>query len=96
MAPVDARIVSRIVSTLTEGAKYELSGLEHVGWTGADDATLATYHDGARFADYFDEDGQYLGADFHGVEPTFAGVPRPQPKMVDVRIDRGDGRGRPR
>ena len=54
--------------TLIAGNIYDVTTLEHVGWTGGD----GTGHDGYSAGDYFDPHGRYLGPDAHGIEPTFS------------------------
>jgi hypothetical protein len=53
--------------TLTKGNKYDLATLDCTGWTEGD----GSGHEGYHVSDYF-RDGVYLGADEHGIEPTFA------------------------
>lgn len=48
---------------LIKGTKYDTDTLTLTGWTGP--------HDGLSCWDYFDGDGEYLGADDDGVEPLF-------------------------
>jgi hypothetical protein len=38
-----------------------------IGWTVGD----GSGHEGYNVADYFDQDGNYLGPDEHGIEPIF-------------------------
>ena len=44
---------------------YDVESLTLVGWTEGD----GTGADGYMLAEYFDDDGRYLGPDMHGIEP---------------------------
>jgi len=62
---------------LQQGKVYDIKALKFTGWTGNesiydDQGNRNPGMDGYNVADYFDDNGRYLGPDIHGVEPTFA------------------------
>lgn len=57
---------------LEKGRSYDTVGLQFEGWTEGD----GSGHEGYHVADYFTDDGIYLGPDEYGVEPLFCNEPR--------------------
>jgi len=64
LTPDEARAVAREDAGLIW---IETDGLTFAGWSEGDGTSTDGYHAG----DYF-VDGQYLGADEHGIEPRYA------------------------
>jgi len=59
---------------LTVGKLYDIAALKCTGWTdhsSPDGSCEYGATDGYDWQSYF-RDGEYLGADKHGIEPTFA------------------------
>lgn len=58
---------------LTVGTRYDVASIEErlirVSWTTGDGSSED--HEGYDWGYYFAEDGTYLGADLHGIEPEF-------------------------
>ena len=52
---------------LTKGLRYNENALTVIGWTDGD----GSGHEGYNAADYFDQNGEYLGPDEFGIEPVF-------------------------
>jgi len=54
---------------LTPGQEYDLHKLTCIGWIGPDG--ICAHMTGYQVTHYFDECGEYLGPDVHGIEPIF-------------------------
>ena len=52
---------------LVKDRQYDVTTLRCTGWSDGD----GSGHEGYNWLDYFTDDGKYLGADEHGIEPIF-------------------------